>query len=107
MSSVFAEITELVNAIQIFDTHEHVAGFDWGFTSADAPIGPAHPHLKTLPHVLMNDFPLYIISSTGLESTHLSPDKWEVEQAEEYWNAMQLAPEELRCTAVIASSSEG
>ena len=39
--SCFQEISELVNEIEIFDTHEHVAGFDWGFTDDDEPIGPA------------------------------------------------------------------
>ena len=66
--SVFNEISALVNSIDIFDTHEHVAGFDWGFAPADAPVGPSHLHLKSLPHVLMNDMLLYLIPSTGLRA---------------------------------------
>src|SRR5688500_18213330 len=105
--SAFTEISELVNSIEIFDTHEHVAGFDWGFTPADAAVGPAHPHLTSLLHVLMNDMLLYIIPSTGLPSAHLSSDQWPIEKADEYWRALQPALEELRSTAVYTLIRRG
>jgi hypothetical protein len=105
--STFGEISALVNSIEIFDTHEHLAGFDWGFSSPEAPIGPTHPRQKSLPHVLMNDMLLYLIPSTGLPSAHLSPDQWPIERAGEYWRALQPALEELRSTTVYTLIRRG
>jgi len=99
--------TELVNEIEMFDAHEHVAGFDWGFCPDDAPIGPTHPRLKSLPHVLMNDMLLYLTGATGLDSSKLSTDQWQVEQAPEYWRAIQPVLEEVRHTPVYTFIRRG
>ena len=105
MSSL-SEFQELVNNIVIYDTHEHVAGFDWGFSAADSADAKPYPR-KSLPHVLMNDMLLYITGSTGYRGPSLSPTDWEVEDAAGYWRALQPVLEELRSTAVYATIREG
>jgi len=100
------EFTELVNEIEIFDVHEHMAGFDWGFDEDTAPQGPTHPH-KSLPHVLMNDMLFYLTSATGLKLPDLSPSSWELKDARAYWAAMQPVLEEIRNTAVYTLIRRG
>jgi predicted TIM-barrel fold metal-dependent hydrolase len=104
--SSFEELSHLVNEIEIFDVHEHMAGFDWGFADETAPIGPTHPH-KSLPHVLMNDMLLYICTSTGLDVPDLAPGSWQLEDAPRYWAAMQPVLEVLRNTAVYTLIKRG
>lgn len=104
--SSFSDISALVNGIEIFDTHEHVAGFDWGFATTDASMSPTHPR-KSLPHILMNDLLRCIIPSTGMEAAHLAPDLWKIEDAPAYWRAMQPALEELRGATVYTAIRRG
>jgi len=104
--SSYPEIQSMVDEIEIWDTHEHVAGFDWGFVAEDAPIGPTHPR-KSLPHVLMNDMLLYITTATGREAPNLATSNWQIEDAPAYWRAMQPVLEELRNTAVYGLIRRG
>jgi hypothetical protein len=105
MSSL-PEISEMVNAIEVFDTHEHLAGFDWGFTTESQPFGPTHPH-KSLPHVLMNDMLLYITSAALYRGPSIAPQSWKIEDAFAYWKTIQPALEELRGAAVYAVIRRG
>ena len=68
-------ITEFIDSLELWDTHEHLAGFDWGFTSEKEPVGPTHPH-KTLPHAVMNDMVLYICSAAMYQGPNLAPQAW-------------------------------
>ena len=105
MSSL-QEIQEFVNQIEIFDTHEHLAGFDWGFTTMDAPQGFAHPH-KSLPHVLMNDMLLYFMAATGHPVRDLAVWKWKLEDSEAYWKAIEPILDEVRGAAVYTVIRRG
>jgi len=73
--------TEVVNAVPCYDTHEHIAGFDWGYAADDAPIGYTHPRLKSLPHLLMNDMLRYAVGATKIDNGPLAPELWQVEDA--------------------------
>lgn len=79
-------IRELIDRQAIFDTHEHAAGFDWGFTGAEAAQGSAHPH-KPLPHVLMNDMLCYQAGAAGCDSAALAPERWPLSEAPAYWRS--------------------
>lgn len=100
------EIREFIQGMTIYDTHEHVAGFDWGYKPDDLPSAKRHPR-KSLPHVLMNDMLLYITGSTGYAGPSLAPTSWKVEDAEGYWRAIQPVLEDLRGAAVYTTIREG
>jgi hypothetical protein len=105
MSSL-PEITEFIRSLDLFDTHEHIAGFDWGFTDEKSPVGPTHPH-KTLPHVLMNDMLLYIGGAARYRGPSLAPQDWPFEKARAYWHAIQPHLEEMRGAAVYTTIRRG
>src|ERR1051325_1308075 len=93
MSSLPA-ISEFVNGLDVFDTHEHIAGFDWGFTDEKSPVGPTHP-LKTLPRERMNDMLLCATGAALNKGPSLAPQDWKHEDEPRYWNAIQPAIEPL------------
>lgn len=104
--SSYQDILNMVNEIEIWDTHEHVAGFDWGFATPDAPIGPTHPR-KSLPHVLMNDMILYILGAARYNGPSLAGSDWQIEQAADYWKAVQPILEEVRAASVYTLVRRG
>lgn len=99
-------LTEFISNLALFDTHEHLAGFDWGFTTEQEPIGPTHPH-KTLPHALMNDMLLYITGAALYKGPGIAPQDWPHEKARDYWKAIQPALEELRGASVYTVIRRG
>jgi predicted TIM-barrel fold metal-dependent hydrolase len=106
MKSSLSEMQRIVNEIEIFDTHEHCAGFDWGFGGLASPVGQVHPR-KSLPHVLMNDMLLYITGAARVYDPKLAPQEWPIEDAAAYWKLMQKALAELRATAVYTTIRRG
>jgi hypothetical protein len=102
-----ATITEFIDQLDLFDTHEHLAGFDWGFgTAKGGALGPTHPH-KTLPHALMNDMLLYITGAARYQGPSIAPQSWKHEDARDYWHAIQPALEELRGASVYTVIRRG
>src|ERR1043166_7234874 len=101
------DITELIEQLDLFDPHEPLAGFDWGFgTAKGGALGPTHPH-KTLPHALMNDMLLYITGAALYKGPSIAPQSWKHEDARQYWHAIQPALEELRGASVYTVIRRG
>ena len=83
------DIQNMVDEIPMFDTHEHVAGFDWGIPAEDKGG-------RSLPQVLFNDYLLYLAGAARHEGPGLGASQFPVEKSEEHWLAGRELLERLR-----------
>lgn len=83
------EIKTMVDEIPMFDTHEHVAGFDWG-------IPPDDKGGRSLPQIIFNDYLAYLAGAARHTGPPIGPAQFPIEKAEENWSAGKELLDRLR-----------
>lgn len=95
------QLQQAINAIPLFDSHSHAAGFDLG-TPLDDRAG------RSLPQILTNDYLLYLRQSCCSPEQVAEMDReWTVDEADAHFRAIQPLLDQCRGLSTYAVLREG